>query len=346
MNVIKKISESKTTLLCLVLSIIGLLFITGLFLVSEIFYDQFIWKYFWGPIVSDALEITATHNGVVAAAKFTIISEIVYGLLVITALYAIYLIFKRIKIRIDHRFFISIIPLIIYGTVGRVLEDSNFFTEPIVYWFVTPLIYFQAFFIGILLFFIGYFIQDKIKHKHVNVYTVMFSCGMIILIPFLYYIGLWFSGNQWSIGNGLFLGIFLIVMLIVLSISAFIILIARIFSNINFLKLLSKPLNISMINGHLLDGFVSYISIYDPFKMGLPSYIEKHPASDVIMQIWPPLFPIIKFLLIVFVIYVFDVLYKEDLKDYKQIIILLKIGIFVLGFAPGLRDLLRVAMGV
>jgi uncharacterized membrane protein len=101
-----------------------------------------------------------------------------------------------------------------------------------------------------------------------------------------------------------------------------------------------------MIIGHLLDGFVSYISIYDPFKMGIPSYVEKHPASDVIMQIWPPLFPIIKFLLIVFVIYVFDVLYKEDLKNYKQIIILLKIGIFVLGFAPGLRDLLRVAMGV
>jgi len=96
----------------------------------------------------------------------------------------------------------------------------------------------------------------------------------------------------------------------------------------------------------MTDGLTTWISIYDPFNMGLPVYVEKHPISDIVMQIWPPLFPIIKFILIVSVIYVFDVLYKKDLEEYPMMKNLLKIGIFILGFAPGLRDLLRVSMGV
>jgi uncharacterized membrane protein len=107
-----------------------------------------------------------------------------------------------------------------------------------------------------------------------------------------------------------------------------------------------KPLNLSMLSGHLIDGLTSWISIYDPFHMGLPSYIEKHPASNLLLQIWPPLFPIVKFLLIILVIYVFDVLYKKELTRYSRLVNLIKIGIFILGVSPGLRDLLRVTMGV
>ncbi|RLF35461.1 MAG: hypothetical protein DRM99_04625, partial [Thermoplasmata archaeon] len=44
--------------------------------------------------------------------------------------------------------------------------------------------------------------------------------------------------------------------------------------------------------------------------------------------------------------YVFDILYKEELKNYLTLVNLLKIGILILGFSPGLRDLLRVTLGV
>jgi uncharacterized membrane protein len=43
---------------------------------------------------------------------------------------------------------------------------------------------------------------------------------------------------------------------------------------------------------------------------------------------------------------VFDVLYKSELKNYQRLVNLLKIGILILGFSPGLRDILRVTMGV
>ncbi len=83
-----------------------------------------------------------------------------------------------------------------------------------------------------------------------------------------------------------------------------------------------------------------------PLQMGLPSYIEKHPASNSLMELWPPLFPIVKFLLIILVIYVFDIMYKKELETVFTVVNLLKIGIFILGVSPGLRDLLRVTMGV
>jgi uncharacterized membrane protein len=94
-----------------------------------------------------------------------------------------------------------------------------------------------------------------------------------------------------------------------------------------------------------MDGLTSYISIKDPLGMSL-SYSEKHPASNVLLHTWGPLFPIVKFLLIIVVIYVFDILYKEELKNHLTLVNLLKIGILILGFSPGLRDLLRVTIGV
>ena len=100
-----------------------------------------------------------------------------------------------------------------------------------------------------------------------------------------------------------------------------------------------------MLSGHLIDGLTSYISIKDPFSMGL-YYAEKHPASNALLNIWGPLFPIVKFFLIIIVIYVFDIMFKEELKNHINLVNLLKIGILILGFSPGLRDLLRVTMGV
>ena len=42
----------------------------------------------------------------------------------------------------------------------------------------------------------------------------------------------------------------------------------------------------------------------------------------------------------------FDIYLKNELKNYMTLTNLLKIVILILGFSPGLRDLLRVTMGV
>ncbi|MFW6120442.1 MAG: DUF63 family protein [Petrotogales bacterium] len=377
--------------------------IAGCFFAPSLFYDQWIWKYYWGPIVSDAAGHPVSWHGVYAQEGYTMVSEITYGIILIIALYIIYKLLKKFKIAIDWRFCLALMPYILFGPVSRVLEDADYFTEPFVYWFISPLIYVQIAAYALFFLVTGFYTQKlskkKIdekykllyptflllgvavlvtaiwglgakydvnpmelsifflvgctallplaynfsKQKIVTVNTTLFSGGLLFLIPGLCLIGRWIIGYQWSDTSGVRFDVFVLVGGVVALITALVYLISRKYEKIAVYK---EPLNLSIMVGHLVDGFTSYVSIYDPLKMGLPLYIEKHPASNILMEIWPPLFPIVKFLLIVFVIYIFDILYKEELKNYRTLVNLLKIGVLILGLSPGLRDLLRVTMGI
>ena len=330
--------------LYIILTIVVIIMI-GLFLLPNIFYDQWIWKYYWGPVVADASGEVAIHNGVQAREGYTIVSEITYGIILIFALYAIYKLLKRLKITVNWKFALALMPYIFFGPITRVLEDTGYFNEPIVYWYISPLIYLQITFFALLFLFLGYYLEKKLKNPKVTVNRVIFLGGLILLIPSLYLIAQWILGDQWSATTGVRFDVFLIVIGITFLVVGFVYFISYIFRNKEKFAVYKNPLNLSMIIGHLIDGLTSYISIKDPFLMGL-NYAEKHPASNFLLEIWGPLFPIVKFILIIIVIYVFDILFKEELKNHLTLVNLLKIGIIILGFSPGLRDLLRVTMGV
>jgi len=347
MNFVDYIKENKDKILLTSIIATILTIIIGCIILPDIFYDNFIWKYFWGPILSDAQDKTVSYNGIDAADKFTWLSELIYGLMVLIVIYYLYKLIKKWDISIDSKLFLGVFPFILIGTIARVFEDSNFFTEPFVYWFITPLIYIQIVIWVIVLIIVGHFLEIKFKeNKYISIPNLLLSVGTIILIPFIFYIIVWFTGGKWGPNQGDYVDVFLLIIGIVSLITFLVYLISRFFRKNENIAVFSKPINLAMIFGHLIDGITSWISIYDPFNMDLPTYFEKHPASDLLMNIWPPLFPIVKFLLVILIIYIFDVLYKEELRNYQKIVYILKIVIFLLGFAPGLRDLLRVAMGV
>ncbi len=101
-----------------------------------------------------------------------------------------------------------------------------------------------------------------------------------------------------------------------------------------------------MIFGQLLDGFTSYISIKNPLGFSDLQYSEKHFLSDGILDLWGPLYPLLKFIFVILVIYIIDVFYKKDLKKYSELVVIFKIVFLILGLSPGLRDVLRITMGV
>jgi len=377
----------------------------GLLLAPSLFYNQWIWKYYWGPVVADATGHTVSYHGIVANEGYTIISEITYGIILVGALYGLYQLLKKLEITVDWYFCLALLPYILFGPVTRVLEDANYFFVPGVYWFISPLIYVQTTVYVLIFMFLGYFLQKRtpawsqkqiflvlllvygiiditytviwnlqiqyamyriepgvfyllsalaflpivyraIKRRPQTINTVIFSGGLLVLFPCLYLIGRWMVGYQWSSTAGVQFDVFLLVMGLTTLLVTAVFLLAYRYRRNETIAVYKKPLNLAMLSGHLIDGLTSWISIYDPFHMGLPSYMEKHPASNLLLEIWPPLFPIVKFLLIIVVIYVFDVLYKKELKRYSRLVNLIKIGIFILGVSPGLRDLLRVTMGV
>ncbi|VVB62284.1 Uncharacterised protein [uncultured archaeon] len=403
MNLRTMTAQQKITLSFVVFLGIITVIIIGYLLAPTLIYDQWIWKYYWGPVVADASGHSISYNGVTASEGYTILSEITYGVILVCALFGLYKLLKKLEIKIDWYFCLALFPYILFGPVTRVLEDTNYFSEPVVYWFISPLIYFQTTLYVLIFLFLGYYLQKKaftrrktlfillsvfflidilytimwafgirygasiiepgifyvlsilaflpflyryIKKQMMTVNTIIFSGGLLILLPCVFLIGRWMTGNQWSGTYGTYLNVFFLVIGLVALIVFLVYLLAWIYRKHDTMRVYKNPLNLSMLAGHLIDGITSYVSIYDPLSMGLPSYIEKHPASNSLMELWPPLFPIVKFLLIIMVIYVFDVAYKKELTKYSRLVNLLKIGIFILGVSPGLRDLLRVTMGV
>ncbi|MFA5103407.1 MAG: DUF63 family protein [Candidatus Thermoplasmatota archaeon] len=375
----------------------------GYVLAPTVVYDQWIWKYYWGPVVADAAGHPVSYQGVVAEEGYTLVSELTYGIVLVLALFGLYKVLKKLEIRIDWYFCTALLPYILFGPVTRVLEDTNYFTEPAVYWFISPLIYFQTTFYVLMFLLLGYYLEKKamsqrktlllllflfllldglytitwvqgmylgvspiepgffsllsllsflpllyrfVKKQPMTVNTVVFSGGLLVVLPCFFLIGRWTLGDQWSSSYGTYVNVLLLVIGLVLLIVTAVYLVARFYRAYASVAAYKQPLNLSMLAGHLIDGITSYISIYDPLQMGLPSYVEKHPASNSLMELWPPLFPVVKFLLIILVVYIFDILYKKELEQYARLVNLLKIGIFILGISPGLRDLLRVTMGV
>jgi uncharacterized membrane protein len=347
MKILEIYRKNKTTFCLYVLIIIIAIILLGLVLFPTIFYDNWIWKYYWGPVVADADpgSAVAVHNNVVAQEGYTLVSEITYGIILILALFAIYKLLKRLKIKVDWRFALALMPYILFGPVSRVLEDTGYFEPPVVYWYISPLIYLQIAVFAIFFLLLGYYLEKKYKSKKITVNRVLFVGGLIFLLPSLFLTAQWILGYRWGPTDGIRFDVFLIVMGLVLLIVFLVYLVAYAFRDEENFAVYKNPLNLFMLAGHLMDGITSYISIKDPLVMGL-HYAEKHPASNFLLEIWGPLFPIVKFLLIIIVIYVFDILFKEELKNHMTLINLLKIGILILGFSPGLRDLLRVTMGV
>jgi len=345
-KIVDYIYKNHLQIILVSLLIFVLIIVFGIILFPSIFYDNWIWKYYWGPVVADAgVSNTAVHNGVVAKEGYTLISELTYGVMVIIALYSIFRLLKKLKIRVDWSFALALLPYILFGSVSRVLEDTGYFKPPLVYLFISPLIYILIALIAVFFLLLGYFLEKRYDSSFLSVNRVLFIGGLIFLLPSLFLIGSWILGYRWNETNGINFYVFLIVISIISLAVLLVYFVSGFFKDKKDLLVYQNPLNLAMIFGHLMDGVTSYISIKDPFSMGL-FYSEKHPASNLLLEIWGPLFPIVKFLLIIFVIYVFDILYKDELKNHMTLVNILKIGILILGFSPGLRDLLRVVMGV
>ncbi|MDD1767820.1 MAG: DUF63 family protein [Methanomassiliicoccales archaeon] len=109
----------------------------GLAFYPELFWDQFIYKYFWGPVVAD--KESRPVDGITEG--YNVYSTVVYALFLAVALYAMYRATRRLKVEVDLTLIISSLPLFFFGGVARALEDASLFEGTVQYFFISPLIY-------------------------------------------------------------------------------------------------------------------------------------------------------------------------------------------------------------
>ncbi|MDO8627181.1 MAG: DUF63 family protein, partial [Candidatus Diapherotrites archaeon] len=104
-------------------------------------------------------------------------------------------------------------------------------------------------------------------------------------------------------------------------------------------KLFSSNINKIVLTGQLLDGFATFTALQFPLCG------EQHVVSSFFIEtlgLWS--FPLIKAVIAIVAIYLLDVAEAKDLPD-KNLVGFLKMFIFIIGFAPGARDILTTALG-
>lgn len=127
-------------------------------------------------------------------------------------------------------------------------------------------------------------------------------------------------------------------------------------------KAFLDPVNGLLVYSQLLDGFATSIGIDIGPKVGVP-YFEKHVLSDAVidrthdlgvalgfgpMADYPTFFGFlpIKLALSLLVVYAIDVSNPKDARRNPTLIGLVKFAIIMVGLGPGIRDFVRMGLGV
>lgn len=294
---------------------------------KDFFWDNFLWKYYGGPVVADA------ENKIVDGISpgYNVVSTVTYGIILALSLFLIYKIFTKLKLKIDYKFFVSLSPFIILGSMLRVMEDAALFNKPFVYLFISPIIYMFLGIIVLLLIITGYYI-DKIRETKIMNYAV-FMPGFIVVCISAYLL----LSLKWEHLPSILLILSLAASMAVALFPVFSLLKKR----YRFFSVYISGSNVLLFFAHFLDASATFVGT------DFYNYAEKHPLPAFLINLsgtGAVMFPL-KFILIFLIIYILDVAYKNEIKN-KTLTGLIKICVFILGLAPGIRDMLRIGIGV
>ncbi|MCX9084468.1 MAG: DUF63 family protein [Candidatus Methanoperedens sp.] len=270
-------------------------------------------------------------SGIVYDTSYNIVDTLTYAIVLGISLFWVLKLLGKLDVNIDTRFLIAITTYVIAGSSLRVLEDSQFFTPPLQYLFVTPLIYFFMFGVTISILSVTIYLERKGKIKDHNTFFgyagafwAFFNIAALIV-----YDGI---ANPVPGAAILFIGITMTGIVYIIS------------QKLNFL-LLTDKVNISILFAHILDASSTFIG------MDWLNYYEKHVVPTFFIDlagkfISHPSIVMIPLKLIVFipVLYVLDNDFKTEKE--KKLVGLMKLTILVLGLSPAVRNTLRIMMGV
>ena len=256
---------------------------------------------------------------------YTVFNTVVYTLILAIFVVAIIKMFKKLDID-PISIFYAIIPFIFLGSSTRALVDNGFYPKTV--FLITPGLYILVGLITIASFLFSIYLFNKmeIDYRYTLFFLgIIFSIPNIILFSKLNFISIIYVLITWIIASLIFMAI------------AFLVLYVKNKNSHNAIeKILEHKINFSIVLAHLFDASTTYVAV-EYFN-----YTEQHVLPNALNQLFDTyltLFPM-KIIVIVAVLYIIDQ-YFED-QTIKN---LLKLTVFVLGLAPGLRNILTMALG-
>ncbi|MCS7119293.1 MAG: DUF63 family protein [Archaeoglobaceae archaeon] len=251
-------------------------------------------------------------DSIVYKEGYNVVNTITWAVILVLAVFLLYRFLDR-RFRIGHKFVLATIPYIILGASARVVEDAGFLQPPISYLFMSPLIFFLIFFIAFSTLIIS---KRLLGEKYYAPYALIgtsFAVGVSIL---------------------LFSNLKIVHPLVIPYAMSFALLTTTGYYVIS--RKTRNILSILVMFSHMLDGFASFIGIQ------YHGYVEIHVLPGLIVDNFGPIaLPVVKFIIVGFILYFIEVgKEKENLKNF------IKFVLIVFGFAPALRNGLRITFEV
>ncbi len=247
------------------------------------------------------------------------VNTITYGILLIIGTYLLYKLLKKLGYKINEEFLKANIPFILTVSVWHTLTDAGVY--PYGFLTTTPGLYLPV----ISVFLPLIIISKKLESKGINYKTIYVNATIILLISQLILF------IKTAIINGFNIKALLLVIFYT-TISALIIeLISK------YWKPLKNKLNKYMMITQMLDASATHVSIH------YYNYFEQHVVPRIIFNIAGGTYSFFlwKALILTIVIIVLD----KD-KNNKELNNLVRIMFITYGLATGVRDLLRLCLGV
>jgi uncharacterized membrane protein len=280
--------------------------------------SDFIYKYYIDPIRYEQ--------------PYNTVETITYALILIGAIYLLYRWFKQSDFEINGKFVLATVPWIIFGGVLRVVQDTHMIQGDIQFALVTPFIYVVIFLyaFGILLL-SQYLEKSGFIDDYLKVYatTGIFSIFIAALVLV-----------SWGMNHT---RIDLYVLAIIPLMAA-----AATFAVWAFMryvlawKYVADPLYITLLFGQLLDASATSYGI--DLHPGV-RYIEQHVVGSQLIDLTGTAFVMFPLKLVVLfpAIYVMEMYRKEANPAFWHLVLLAMITV---GFAPGIRDMVRMVLYV
>jgi uncharacterized membrane protein len=283
------------------------------FLIDNV--SQFINTYYLDPILGD--------EGYNPVNTFT--WAVVLGI----CIFGVFRLLEKLEVKITPRFIASVVPFVLAGSSLRVFEDSpaGIVHPPFTYLLITPNIYFVVFAVTIVCLWLSIRLQKTglVKDYHIifaGFGFVWFFANLLVLLHFENVVNAYVPFFVIGTGTGLTFAFYLV---------------ARRFKS----SIFTNPLNLSVLLVHLMDASSTYVGVdklgyYE--KHVLPSYLIKLTGTALVM------YPL-KLTIFIGVLYLLDTQFEDDERS-RNMKMLIKMVILVLGLSPAVRNTIRMTLGI
>jgi uncharacterized membrane protein len=286
--------------------------------------SDFFYKYYIDPIKTGQ--------------AYNVVDTLTYAIILIISVYFLYrwmsssTYMADIGFKFDQKFILATVPYVILGGLVRVIEDTGMITSDWRFLLITPLIYFTlfAFTLG-MLFLSRYLTLRGITDSFITFYAF---AGIIAVVIASLILLAWSTTH-----NGVDLFILAIIPLMGITATVIVWAVMRYMLAWTYVN---DPLYLTLLFGQLLDASATSYGIdFHPHIQ----YVEQHVVGSALIAMTGTAFVMfpLKLLVLFPAVYVMQMYRKEANPAFWHLVLL---AMMVVGFAPGVRDMVRMVLYV